>query len=160
METLAWTRLDTNMPGYVATKSFSLTPITATQLALHAVSDSRHSRCCSSTWILDLHSYKWRRHSVSELGNIWNLCTHTGITGLNSDIIVLGGHGLYDNTTGKNQGCSRQQTYNPVCLVKLEPKSLQQLSMKEITKHKTALPWKCLPQKLICKLKEPYTNIY
>ena len=150
MEYLAWTQLDTNIPGYVASRGVSLTPITASQLALHAVSKIDSKRY-NATWILDVHSYKWRQHSSSEHDYIWDFSTHTGTTGLNSDVIILGG----DNTTGKNQGHSQQQTYNLVSLVTLEPKSLQQLSITEVSKHCTALPWKCLPQKLIVKIKGP-----
>ena len=150
MDSLAWTQLDTNIPGHVATRGFSLTPITASQLALHAASE-KNSRCYSSIWILDVHSYKWRQHSVSEHDYSLDSSTHTGTTGLNSEVIILRG-GI---TTGKNPGHNQQQIYNPVCSVMLEPKSLQQLSITEISKHSTVLPWKCLPEKLICKIKGP-----
>ena len=106
--------------------SQTLTPITTNQLVLHSYG--------SSTWIFDVQSNMWREHQGS---NAWFSC-HTSTTGLNKDVIILG-HSTYE-------------PYNPVLYVRLEPKSLQQLAMKLLFEHRTALPWKSLPPQLKHKL--------
>ena len=131
MHSFVWTKIGN---GRKIRKRFllTLTPITTNQLVLHSQGLRSNSR---TTWIIDVQSNTWRKHR--ECNSILNnSCTST--TGLNKDVIVI--------THGSTQ------YYNIVFSVMLEPKTLQQLAMKLVFEHRTALPWESLPPKLKCKM--------
>ena len=162
MESFVWTQIKSNMAGYAALKGVSITKMTDSQLVLLCLTDKFSQRKC--TWILDVPSYTWRPHYASEPDN-WDLRFYTVTTGLNSGVIILGGHDKAPMTSNDKDPIittgnyyeiidhSQQRTYNPVCFMMVEPKTLQQLAMAAIGKHKIELPWKCLPQKLIRQIK-------
>ena len=134
MASLSWTQLQTNMPRPPAMKSFSLTPVTPNHLVLHGSTDE-----LKSTWILNVNSYKWKQHPVSH-GRL--LEYHTGITGLHSNAVILGGNAVEPD----------ERTYRSLPSVQLEPKSLQQLAVRMIYENRAALPLNTLPSKLIRKM--------
>ena len=51
-------------------------------------------------------------------------------------------------TGGGKDPQESQDDYTTTFHVMLAPKSLQQLAIQNVFKHKNVLPWKCLPQKL------------
>ena len=65
--------------------------------------------------------------------------SHNGVTCLNGCVIITGG--------GKNPQES-YDVYATTFHVRLIPKSLQQLAMQSVFKHRNVVHWKCLPQKL------------
>ena len=152
MKSLVWTQIETGKPKpsgpfpYMPYSSMApmqtLTPIRLNQLVLHSnciKALQSTSRSEVSTWILDLQTHTWRKHPVSDVE-----CTngHTGITGLNSEVLIIGGHvrNTYSN--------------NPISSVVLEPspKKLQQLSTKTIYRCREELPWNDLAQTLIRRI--------
>ena len=158
MKSFVWTQVEMNMVGHVPLKGVSLTKMTDGHLVLHCLPDTFPQY--KSTHIFDVRSYAGREHSVS-VPDKWDFNFHTATTGLNSSVIVLGGRDKDTKITTGNYyevfdlDHSQEPTYNPVCFVMIEPKSLQHLAMAEISKHRRELPWKSLPQKLICQIKGP-----
>ena len=132
MHTVTWTWIKTNMPWPPRMGASSLTPITGTQLVLREESDQKFG------WILDVQSYTWSQYKIS---NGYKHTKHRGITGLSSDVILIGGNDIY----GTDTDCH-------LFSVMLKPKSLAQLAMKQIYKNREELPWNNLPPQLICKL--------
>ena len=138
MNSLTWTQIDIGIsrPELLNT---TLTPITTTQLVLRGWSKSRYSW---STWILNTESNKWEEHPVfAEICD--PVCHHRATTDLSSDVVDIVDH------FPEGQVC---KCHKSVLSVMLEPRKLQQLAMKIIYEYRTILPWKSLPQSLICKL--------
>ena len=123
MNSLTWTKMDTITSKPLRLTCCSLTPATPQHLVLHG-----YSKKANSTWILDVESYEWKKHPSSVVSS---LRSHTGTTGLNGEVIILG-----------------HSKANPIFSVTLEPKTLQQMAMKIIYRHKTELPWIYLPSLL------------
>ena len=81
-----WTKIEATIPNGI-TKA-SLTPVSTNQLVLY---DGRHQDMHDqniTTWIFDVQSHQFRKHSNTEIHYGWK---HTGITGLNSNVIIFGG---------------------------------------------------------------------
>ena len=144
MYSLTWTEIDTGMTKPGCRAFSSLVPIAGSQLVLHggwALGNSAATDC-SLTWILDLHSYSWRKHPVSES---YYRQDHSGITGLNNDAIILGGYVKPRNNRSSS-------TYSTIFSVRLQPKTLQQLAMKIIFVNIATLSLKGLPTQLNHKI--------
>ena len=144
MLSLSWTRVDTIQKPTKGCYS-TLTPITGSHLVLHGGSGD-----VMSPWIFDVDSCTWRQ-LPSDFIDRHGRCKHSAITGLRRNVIIIGGwidklHEDYD-------------VYTPFFCVMFEPKSLQQIAMKTIYEQRTELPWKILPQKLICQIMGPETTI-
>ena len=134
MHSFTWTRIETTMPKPIRNSKASLTPISASQLLSYGgFSQDISDKNLTLSWIFDIQSRQWKQHPIAETYHRWN---HTGITGLNSRVIILGGG-------------------NTISVVILEPKSLEQLAIQRIYKHRSKLPWKKLPKKLTCKIMFP-----
>ena len=69
--------------------------------------------------------------------------SHTNITGLHGSAIIVSAH-------FRPEQCVPDPLYNPVLIVRLEPKSLQQLAMQMIHQKEVTTLWE--PKKLKCKL--------
>ena len=95
----------------------------------------------SDTWILDLPSQTWRQY-VSDKDHPRS--GHTSSRGLDNNVIIIGG--VYDNPNIFNN--NQLSKYKTVFYVIVEPKSLQQLTLQVICKHKSTLPWQGLPESL------------
>ena len=93
----------------------------------------------SNTWLMDLHTLKWRKHPCHDHPRN----RHTGTLGVNKCVIIIGGLIL----TQTDDYTSISHFY-----VMLDPKSLKQLAMKTIYSKRSELTWMCLPQKLIAQL--------
>ena len=136
MHSFVWTKIETTLPlssvpslncGLVA----SLTPISASQLLWYE--GNRNTKDIPR--IFDVQSHTWTPYPIAKSHH---KCKHTGITGLNSNVIILGKKILH-------------QVKNLIS-VTLEPKCLQQQAIQMIYKHRSNLPWKMLPQELISKM--------
>ena len=135
MHSLSWTQIETGMPRPLSGHFHrSLTPIQDSHLVVHGDVDE------NSTWILDVESHTWRTHLKQGFRYF-----HSGITGLNGDVITLG-------------GLTSDTTYKPLVNVRLWPKSLQQLAMRIVYGNRTDLPLKSLPPKLLRKMMDTETE--
>ena len=127
MLSFSWTKIETGMPRpLVGSFNGTLVPIQDSQLVLHGGN-------WSSIWIFDVESYTWRTRQ-----DMYPRERHSGFTGLNGDVIILGG---FQYTLGT--------VYKSFVNVRLWAKSLQQLAMKVVYENRTDLQWKSLPPKLI-----------
>ena len=140
MSSLTWTEIPTTQPRPNGRLYFSLNAITESKLLLHGsmvgVFDTQSLEEQpseeGSSWIMDLPSQSWKKCFSFEGSSH----SHTGTTGLNKCVIMIGG----------------QNSYNSTFSLRLEPKLLQQLAAQTIDKHKDLVQWKYLPNKLIAIL--------
>ena len=143
MKHLVWSQIETNMPGPGTRLGSSFTPVTANHIVFHNGKLEN-----KTTWILDVESHTWQQYPISD-SHCRNY--HTGIIGLKSDVIILGGDDE-DFVDIVSVGCEDKSTCEgmstPFFHVMLEPKTLQQLAMKILYKNRTQLPWKSLPSTL------------
>ena len=147
MNTLAWTRIETSTPGPEAVGA-CLTPITEKQLTLYGGS-------VESVQILDVGSHTWRRHSAvqKELhASPWLNSLHTSITGLKCNVTIIGVFGIVTSVSGQLPRTLTRSISGICRSVMLEPKALQQLAIQIISENKHELPWKCLPEALLCTM--------
>ena len=159
MHSFTWTNIETSMPRPNGRNAASLTPISVSQLVLHGgqhhfmlsyyVLNDRilqDNQKLKKTWIFDIPSHTWRQHPVVETAYRYD---HTGITGLNSSVIVLGGSTMHCK---ESQHHVESTTFCVMLEPKPDPKSLQQMAIRMIYKHRSKLPWENLPKKLTCKI--------
>ena len=133
MLSYTWTRIKTGQtkpPGCIVYSS--LTKISEKQLIL-LVHGGQDLPC--ETWVMDLSSYTWRKHSSNINDSRFK---HKGCYGINRGVVIIGG--------------SCKKSYTATFHMMLEPKSLQQLAMKAIYLHQYELPWKHLPDSLISQI--------
>ena len=134
MLTLLWTQIQTSVPALL-TRSALLSQITENHLGLYSRLSFKE---LPTMWIFNVKSHKWRQYPIPDETN--HRFGHTAITGLNSDVVILGGK-MYNRKQNK-----------PLLSVKMMPKSLQQLAMRIIFANRTLLSCHSLPTKLIHKL--------
>ena len=145
MRSLVWTKIEAAMPRPDDYREATLTPISASQLVMYGGMHRHVLEKLTGPWILDIQSYTWRQHPITEN---YNRLNHAGITGLNSSVIILGGS-MFKPVSLQGAKC---QLENSIFSVRLEPKCLQQLAIQMIYKHRSKLPWKSLPKTLTCKI--------
>ena len=142
MLSLTWTQIQTGEPKPRGLTFCSFNALTANMLVLHGGKISDH--LFSDTWIMDVPSLTWRKHSVIKDNP---RCIHTGSIGINKDVIIIGGIGGISIAGAK---ISAAAVHKDTFHVMLEPKSLQQLALKTVHKHQAELPLKIrLPKQLI-----------
>ena len=113
------------------------------QLVLHGGQNDESNEPFEDTWILNLSSYLWKKCT-----NVYSCRSyHTGSVGINNSIIIIGG--FYTEDDYNLEPYSFCIAWPPMCNLMLEPKSLQQLSIKTVHKYRGQLPWEYLPKKLI-----------
>ena len=141
MRSLVWTKIETAMPRPSDNRAATLTPISASQLVLYGGVHQDFFKKLTGPWIFDTQSHTWRQHPPVENCNRHN---HTGITGLDS-VIILGG-------SMRKPVSLRGAEYQveTTVYVRLEPKCLQQLAIQMIYKHRSNLPWQSLHKNLTC----------
>ena len=132
MESLVWTHIRTSIQISKSFRTSSLTPLSQNRLVIDGCSSEGRS-----TWIFDVESDRLRQFPASAKCYCF-LFPATGTSGLNGDVIILGGH---------KTPCNKRDFS-----VMLEPKSLQQFAMRIIYKYEKDLPWKNLPLMLIRRL--------
>ena len=153
MSSLVWTQVQTGKTKPQGRYSCSLSAITHHRLLLHGGSGVDHEPL-RDTWILDLSSKTWKQCKPGD----YPRCSHTESTGINSNSIIIGGG--HTGSTGINSNSiiiggsicpvdSCDDDHQTTFCIMLEPKSLQQLAMQTIYKHRNLLSCESLPMKLI-----------
>ena len=140
LSSLVWTQIKT-CGQLKPQRNFlcSLTVVTDTQLILYGgVVEVQ-----VSTWILDIPSLTWRKHSIQDNKQVY---WHTGTEGVNGTVIIIG---------GRDRLSSGQLQKYQIIYTKREPKSLQQLAMKTIYYYKDVMPWNSLPKRLAAQILFP-----
>ena len=137
MPSRIWTHIQTDETKPQERCSCSLNAITHDQLLLHG--GGADNKTWGDTWILDLSSKTWKQYKPED----YPRRGHTGSIGINSNSILIGG------AVFPVDSCDDYQT--TFCIM-LEPKSLQQLAIQNIYKHRNLLSLECLPKKLITLL--------
>ena len=142
MCSLTWTKIQATMPGPQARYLCSMNAVLDHYIVLHGGDGGGFikSEPISDTWIMDIRSHTWRKYT---LYTDHPRKHHTGTTGPNSCVTIIGGNYYLSDRLYKNKS-----TFQII----LEPKSLQHLALQTIYMHQTQLPWKCLPQQLIALL--------
>ena len=142
MNSLTWSQIQTPQLYPKAHVRCTLTAAADDKLILHGgcIRDHTGTIMSGDTWIMDLTSYSWREFT-SRQDHAREL--HTGSTGLNNSVIIIG---------GSKSRLDTHHVYSTIFYVMLEPKSLQQMAMQAILKHQNELPLNCLPWKLLSLL--------
>ena len=135
MHSFAWTKIEATCQKPKETSMASLTPISASHLLLYGGNQHMNTK----PWIYNVQTHAWSRHPTAKRHCRWN---HTGITGLNSSVIILGGE----------VALAKKKTKKTILSVILEPKSLKKLAIQMIYKHRSELPWENLPKSLTCNI--------
>ena len=133
LSSLVWTQIQTEQTKPRSCIIYSLNAATDKQLVLHGGSEH-------STWILDIASLMWRKHTIHEDDH---RCLHIGTEGVNGTVIIIGGRAVFKD--------KKLQTHH-IIDVKREPKSLQPLAMKIIYDYQEMMPWKALPKRLTAQI--------
>ena len=136
MSSLIWTQIQTGHPKPQWREASTLNGTSGSHLVLHGGYDAEY-RALNDTWILDIPSQTWRHYKSNTDHTRW---FHTSTVGVNGCSIIIGG-AKEDSDTYKD--------YSTLFFIMLEPRSLQQLAMQMIFKHRVELPWQHLPNKLI-----------
>ena len=140
MSSLTWSHIQTAQFHPKARSQCTLTAAADSKLVLHGgFTDDQTliSITLNDTWIMDLTSHSWKQFpSRKDHPRMW----HTGSTGLNNNIIIVGGSERHLNS------------HNIVFKVMLGPKSLKQVAMQAIYKYRNELPLNRLPRKLLSLL--------
>ena len=138
MHSLAWTMIENiraiRIPYYSNTRDSNNTFTAITE-----------NRLFMQHGILDIPSMSWRKCSTAVdkyyVPSIYHTCTR----GINSSVMIIGGRYIphpYDP-------CKKSEPWKTIHMI-LETKSLQQVAIQTIWKHKHTLPWQeRLPRKLI-----------
>ena len=141
MCSLVWTEIQTGEPKPQLGDFCTLNAVSDERLILHGGRTlPTQSNISESTWIVDLSTNTWKQYTA-EIDH--RRYAHTGTTGLNTDVIIMGGCTSFEDVS---------HTCDTVFHLMLEPRSLQQLAMQTIDKHQRVLHWKSLPSKLIARL--------
>ena len=144
MLSFVWTKIKTTMPRPDGISGASLTSISASKLVLYGgCHQDMDDHNLAIPRVFDIQSRTWSQHPTTET---CHRIYHSGLTGLNSSVIILG---------GETSGGSQHHRENAILYVRLEPKCLQQLALQMIYTHKSELPWKSLPKKLTCQIMDP-----
>ena len=139
MHSFTWIKIQPDQTRPQGRYSSTFNSIFGIQLVLHGGSARSNDSNVSlnDTWIFDLPSQSWRQYKCSADHHPWD---YKGIKGIADNIIIIGGRST----------C--HAAYNFTFHLQLGPKTLQQLAMKTVWKHRTELQWRCLPKKLIVQL--------
>ena len=133
MGSFSWTQIKINDPTPRGRCEHSLTATSATQLVLHGGLGC--SKQLNVTWVFDIEARVWRRYTQDED----HRCEHTGLKGLTSSVICIGGSCI---------NWFLPNIAKAFFHLMLEPRSLKAVAMQMIHKHKDVLQWKSLPNKL------------
>ena len=140
MSALLWTQIQTGNPKPQVLELCTLTGTTETKLVLHGGCNAH--RVSNDTWILDIPSQTWRQYRSNT--DHTRFC-HTSTVIDNACAVIIGGQLLMKHPDSYKE-------YSVSFLIMLEPRSLQQLAIRMILKHRVELPWQHLSNKLIVLL--------
>ena len=138
MCTLNWTHIQTDEIKPKGRYWYTLNAISDDKLVVHCGKQGI-VKALSDTWIFNLTSHTWKQYTAVLDHSRW---CHTGTNTIKNSILIIGGV--------KGRGLS-YDNYRNTFQVMLEPRSLQQMAMQTAYKHRTELPWKFLPRKLIAR---------
>ena len=138
MPSLIWAHVQTDKTKPQERFSCSLNAITHDKLLLYG--GGTVYKTLSDSWILDLPSKTWKQYKPGD----YHRRAHTGSTGINSNSLIIGGR-----IFPVDHSCDDHPT---TFCIRLEPRSLQQLAMQTIYKHRNLVSCECLPKKLITLL--------
>ena len=137
MKSMAWCMIEAD-PSHTKPCSHqfvSFNAVTENQLVLYGGIGEEH--IIGNTWIFDIPSLTWKRLAPGLGRAPYNF--HTGTTVANGRVLILGG-----------QKRTRQKRSHRI--IALQPRSLQQLAMMMISKHRSTLPLQDLPHSIIATL--------
>ena len=140
MYSLTWTQIQTRETIPKERYFHTLNAVSNSKIVMHGGVVGMDEEPINDTWILDIPSQTWRKYAP---GNADSHFFPSGIKGLHSCVFIVGG------AEHPSESCN---FYSDTFFMMLEPKSLQQLAMKIIYRHKDKLSWNCLPRKLIDQL--------
>ena len=134
MQSFTWTRIDTRGQRPDGQALASLAPVTVTKFV--SCGESEYGQ--DFIRIFDVQSHTWKqllqtRVAFDEVNTI--------MTGLHGSAIIL-----------SESIQPWDEMYNPVTILRLESKCLQQLAMQIINQKVDTTLWEILPKKLRCKL--------
>ena len=138
MHSLVWTKMEIMEPKPSAIKFVSLIAFSDGQLMLQGNFTGDNGMIASEGWVLDTLSASWRKHETAPKDKRPRH-SHTATPGINNSVVIIGGHG-----PDRSKSSNSLKTLH----VMLQPKSLQQLAVKTVYKHKAKLPCKALPKSL------------
>ena len=147
LHSLTWTHVRTNRV-HTRFHSCTLTAVTENKLVLHGGTAYFGSavgyRSLKDTYILDLPSKSWSSSMrCANSQRNYSRQRHKACVGINTEVIITGGDYYVKGNKYVISLCDMTSS------VMAEPKSLQQIAMKIVDKHRNALPWQqCLPRKL------------
>ena len=144
MHSLVWAKITTGCPYPVDHKCCTLTAITNHQLVLHGCEDIG-AEMCTNTWILDLPSVSWTKHSQKITHkDKCSRCAHTCTSTFSGNVLVVGGYHF-----SNDDDCPDGPPHNHKNIhVMLEPKKLKQLAVKAIYNNRDTCFLENLPKKL------------
>ena len=135
MSSLIWTHILSGPPAPKGCYASALNNISGSKRVLHGGGDV--NRVVNDTWILDIPSLTWKQYKSNTDHVRWY---HSSPVGVNGCSVIIGG-------TMERQ--DRYDDYSTLFLIMLEPRSLQQLAIQMILKHRAELPLHNFPRKLI-----------
>ena len=151
MSTLTWTHIQTDQNRPQVFPNYNIPPVFRNldipqvfrNYTLNAITDSHiafegcHASGSNDSWILDLTTLSWKKHSSNE-NQLYS--GQTACLGMNSNIFIAG------RRLSNNNTCNHQ-LYNTVMLA---PRSLKHLAIQAVHNDWAELrPWKHLPNKLL-----------
>ena len=142
MDSLTWTEIHSGQLAPQERYNCTLNAINYNKLVLHGGIGSGDTWTLGDTWIFDLQSQEWTQYELTK-NNPHKTDSHTGTTGLNNCVIVIGGLVRINKTT---------YTYTATFPIMLEPKLLQQLAMTTLYRNKSLLSERLLPKSLMTLL--------
>ena len=148
MDSFVWTQVETSGPSPLGLWYASLTPTASRELVLHGSKHFYDEGVENKSWIFDVASHTWRQHMEA---HIYDRYQHSGITDLYGNVLIIGGKYSTTDIERKDKYPYSHRSLFSVTLHP-EPKTLQQMAVKMIYKHRAELPWKTLPLVLIQKL--------
>ena len=149
MNSFVWTLVETDGSRPLGLCAASLTPTASRQLVYHGGRMGLVGRGEDKSWIFDVDSHTWREHT-EEHG--YNRHHHSGITDLDGNVLIIGGEAKYDRRVRRTDKYPVSHQFLFLVTLHPKPKTLVQVAVKMIYKHRTDLLWKVLPPTLIHKL--------
>ena len=154
MQSMVWTKIHTGQTSPQARCCHSFNAVTDKQLVLYGGEPDGGITLDGNVWIFDLPTLTWMQYGGNKLYDYYDHFYHTSNNGINDRVIIIGGFIYHDLDELHLQIFSDHLIIN----VPLEPKSLQQLAIQKVYKHRSTLPWtETLPKSLLAQFMFPAT---
>ena len=142
MHSLTWTQIYSDLLQPQGRYFCSLTALSDEELVLHGGMNSTDE--LRDTWIIDLPSRMWMKHTPHDSINDHPRYGHTGTLDSNGRVVIIGGC-----KTPKNKDAYKTIFH---ITLKFKPKSLQQLALKTVYEHRADLSFNRIPPTLMTAL--------